>query len=105
MPAGHRAWALEADYLALGLVSIIGVLSPRRIVVGGGVLAHRPLLPRIRRRVVELLAGYVDAPELASDADTYIVPPALGDDAGVFGALALAQTTLAGRRSESSRAE
>jgi fructokinase len=105
LPAGHRAWELETEYLALGLVGIIGVLSPRRIVVGGGVLEHPPLLPRVRRRVVELLAGYLDTRELGSDVDTYIVPPGLGEDAGVLGALALAQTTLAARRSEPSRAE
>ena len=100
LPPDHRAWDLEAEYLALGLVSIIGVLSPRRVVVGGGVLAHRPLLPRIRRRLVELLAGYIQARELVSDVDTYIVSPALGADAGVLGALALAHTGLAARRSE-----
>lgn len=105
LPAGHRAWELETEYLALGLVGIIGVLSPRRIVVGGGVLEHPPLLPRVRRRVVELLAGYIDTRELGSDVDIYIVPPGLGEDAGVLGALALAQTTLAARRSEPSRAE
>jgi fructokinase len=105
LPPGHRAWELEAEYLALGLVSIIGVLSPRRIVVGGGVLAHGALLPRIRRRVVALLAGYIDVRQVVSDVDTYIVPPALGGDAGVLGALALAHTALATRRSEASGAE
>jgi fructokinase len=105
LPPDHRGWALEAEYLALGLVSIIGVLSPRRIVIGGGVLQHRPLLPRLRRRVVELLAGYVRADELAADVDRYIVLPALGDDAGVLGALALARGALAARRPQTSVAE
>jgi fructokinase len=105
LPPGHPGWELEADYLALGLVSIIGVLSPRRLVIGGGVLQHRPLLPRVRRRVVERLAGYVRAREVESDVDAYIVPPALGADAGVLGALALAHTALTERRSEASTAE
>jgi fructokinase len=105
LPLDHRAWELEAEYLALGLVSVIGVLSPRRIVVGGGVLEHRPLLPRIRGRVLELLGGYIQARELVSDLNTYIVPPALGGDAGVLGAMALAHTALAARPSEASSAE
>jgi len=105
LPPGHRAWDLEAEYLALGLVSVIGVLSPRRIVIGGGVLQHGALLPRIRRRVVALLAGYIAVRQVMADVDTYIVPPALGGDAGVLGALALAHTALATRRSEASGAE
>lgn len=105
LPATHQGWALEAEYLALGLISIIAVLSPRRIVVGGGVLQHRPLLGRVRRRVVELLAGYVAAREVVADVDTYIVPPALGTDAGVLGAIALAHTAPAAGRSHASGAE
>jgi fructokinase len=105
LPSTHPGWDLEAEYLALGLMSVIGVLSPRRIVIGGGVMQHAPLLPRVRRRVVELLAGYVRARELVTDVDAYIVPPALGADTGVLGALALAHTALAARRSETSTAE
>ena len=98
LPPAHPGWELEAEYLALGLVSIIAVLSPRRIVLGGGVLQHQSLVPRIRRRVVELLAGYIRAREVVSDVEAYIVPPALGADAGVVGALALAHTTRAPHR-------
>jgi fructokinase len=99
LPADHPGWKLEAEYLALGLVSIIAVLSPRRIVVGGGVLQQPSLVPRIRRRVVALLAGYIRAREIVSDVEAYIVPPALGADAGVVGALALAHTARAAPRS------
>jgi fructokinase len=95
LPPAHPGWALEAEYLALGLVSIIAVLSPRRIVLGGGVLQQQSLVPRIRRRVVELLAGYIRAREVVADVEAYIVPPALGADAGVVGALALAQIARA----------
>jgi fructokinase len=98
LPADHPAWTLEADYLALGLVSVIGVLSPKRIVVGGGVMQQPTLLPRVRRRVVELLAGYVRAREIVEDVENYIVPPALGARAGVVGALALAHEALAAHR-------
>jgi fructokinase len=48
------------------------------------------LLPLVRRRVRELAAGYLDAPELGDGIDDYIVHPALADRAGVLGALELA---------------
>jgi fructokinase len=105
LPPEHPAWALEAEYLALGLVSVIGVLSPRRIVIGGGVMQQRQLLPRVRRRAVELLAGYVRAREIVEDIENYIVPPMLGAGAGVFGALALAHDALAAHTSHTSARE
>jgi fructokinase len=52
----------------------------------------------VRRRVVELLAGYVRAREIVEDVENYIVPPALGARAGVVGALALAHEALAAHR-------
>lgn len=77
-------WALVARYLALGLANIVTVLSPRRIVVGGGVMRHPSLLARVREHVRAIVAGYVPVPE------QLIVAPALGERAGVLGALALA---------------
>ncbi len=90
-------WQLEAEYLALGLVNVICTLSPQRIVVGGGVMNEPSLLPLVRRRVSDLACGYFDAPELDAGIDEYIVAPALGDRAGVLGALELARLTVAGR--------
>jgi fructokinase len=100
LPAAHPAWDLEARYLALGLVAAIAVLSPRRIAVGGGVMRAAHLLPRVRREVVALLAGYVDSPALregAGGVEAYVVPPALGERAGVLGAFALAADALRAR--------
>ncbi|NLF66570.1 MAG: ROK family protein [Chloroflexi bacterium] len=91
LPVDHPAWALEAHYLALGLVNFIVTLSPQRIILGGGVMAQAQLFPLVRRRVLELLNGYVQSPRLLEAIDTYIVPPALGRRAGVLGALALAR--------------
>jgi fructokinase len=92
LEAGHPAWALEAEYLSLGLLNLVLIASPERIIVGGGVFEHRPLLGLVRRRLPELLAGYLDTPALGDQVDSYLVPPALGDRAGVLGAMALAQT-------------
>jgi fructokinase len=96
--ADRAAWELEAEYLALALVNVICVLSPQRIVVGGGVAKHPTLLPLVRRRVRELLARYLRAPELTEPdaSDRYITPPGLGDGSGVIGALGLAQDAAAG---------
>jgi fructokinase len=88
----EAAWALEAEYLALGLVNVICTLSPQRIVIGGGVMQQPTLLPRVRDRVRELLAGYIDAPELGDGLDGFVVAPALGYRAGVLGAIELART-------------
>jgi fructokinase len=91
LPADHPAWLLEADYLAFGLVNIICILSPQRIILGGGVMQQRQLFPLVRRRVRELLNGYIPVPAILDQIDDYIVPPGLGDRAGVLGAIALAQ--------------
>ncbi|MDH3598862.1 MAG: ROK family protein [Candidatus Tectomicrobia bacterium] len=90
LPDDHPAWTLEAHYLALGLVAFICTLMPQRIIMGGGVMRRSQLFPLIQREVQQLLNGYIQAPELASDIESYIVPPTLGECAGVLGALALA---------------
>jgi fructokinase len=94
LSADAAVWELESEYLALGLMNVICTLSPQRIVLGGGVPKEPTLLPLVRRRLQELLAGYFNAPELMwPDAiDRYVVPPALGDRAGVLGAIELART-------------
>jgi len=94
LPADHKAWALEAEYLALGVATWIYTLSPERVILGGGVMEQAHLYPLIRRRVRELLNGYLDAPQVRDAVDAYIVPPALGNDAGVLGAIALALNSL-----------
>lgn len=87
----HEAWDLEAEYLALGILSIVSVASPHRVVVGGGVMERAGLLDKVRRRLRELVNGYLDTALLADRIDAYLVSPALGDRAGVLGALALAE--------------
>jgi fructokinase len=92
LPPDHEAWRLETHYVALGLANMIVTLSPRKIVLGGG-LRSRLLWPELFREVQELLNDYVRAPELGNQIATYIVEPGLGDDAGVLGAIALAAST------------
>jgi fructokinase len=87
----HPAWALEAHYLALALANFVCTLSPRRIILGGGVMDRRALFPLVRTRLQALLNAYVQAPEILGDVDGYVVPPGLGSRTGVLGALALAR--------------
>jgi len=94
LPPDHPAWELEARYLALGLVNFICTLSPQRIILGGGVMEQEQLFPMVRARVQELLNGYVRSPQILERIDEYIVPPGLGSQAGVLGAIALAQRAL-----------
>jgi fructokinase len=94
LPDGHPAWPLEADYVALGILSIVMVASPHRVIAGGGVMERRQLLSMVGTRLRELVAGYLDTPMLGADVDSYVVAPALGDEAGVLGAIALAQLSL-----------
>jgi fructokinase len=90
----HPAWALEAHYIALALVNYTLVLSPQRIILGGGVMEQSQLFPLIRGEVQSLLARYVHTPQILEEIDAFIVPPALGNRAGVLGAVALGYLAL-----------
>jgi fructokinase len=95
-PAGsldgdQAVWELEARYLALGLVSVMCVLSPERIVMGGGVAHHDGLLALVRRDVLTLMNGYLEASAVGDEIEDYITLPGLGTRAGVLGAIALAE--------------
>lgn len=91
LPPDHPAWALEAHYIALALNNLICTLSPRRIILGGGVMQQEQLFPMIREETLQLLNGYVQSPVILEQIDTFIVPPGLGGYAGVLGAIAMAQ--------------
>ena len=101
MPAGvlpptHPGWALEAHYLALGLVNLTVTLSPRRFLLGGGIMQQSHLFDLIRQDFALLLNQYVRSPEVLERLDRYIQPPQLGGRAGVLGAIALAQQICSG---------
>ena len=91
LPPDHPAWELEAHYLALALQTFICTLSPERIILGGGVMEQPQLFPTVRQKLITCLNGYVQSPSILGDIDRYIVPPGLGNRAGVLGAFAQAQ--------------
>lgn len=89
----REVWELEAYYIAQACVNYTLTYSPRRIVLGGGVMHQEQLFSLIRGQFAELLAGYVDTPELRR-LDSYIVPCSLEDNQGVMGCLQLAASAL-----------
>jgi len=98
MTDDHPAWRLEAHYLAQMCVNAIVSFSPEVIVLGGGVMSRGVLYEMIRREVLEMLGGYVASEKLAPQGiSSYIVPPALGMNSGVVGALLLGARALAQR--------
>ncbi len=91
---GHPAWDLEAEYLAQALQSLVCVLSPQRIIMGGGVMNQPELITKVREKTATYLNDYIQHPAITNHINEYIVPPALGGRAGVLGAIALGLQAL-----------
>lgn len=85
-----EVWELEAEYIAKGLVNMILILSPERIILGGGVMHQKQLFPLVRKKVTEYINEYYQT-EALKDMDTFIVPASLNDDQGIMGAIRLAE--------------
>ena len=82
----EEVWEMEAYYLAQALMNYTLILSPERIVLGGGVMKQKQLYPLVRQKFAELINDYVQVPDL----EQYIVAPGLEDNAGILGSLLLA---------------
>ena len=87
-------WEMEAYYMAQAICSYIMMISPERIILGGGVMHQEQMLPLVRREVHRQLRGYIQGKGL-DDLDNYIVPVSLGDNQGVMGAVKLAMDAYA----------
>ncbi len=94
LPASHPAWEIEAFYIAQAVTGAILLISPKKVILGGGVMQQSQLFPMIRDEVRRNLNGYVSAEAIQTNIETYIVPPGLGDKAGLCGALALGIAAL-----------
>jgi len=82
----HCAWELEAAYLAHGVLALLAIVCPARVVIGGGVSQAEGFHDNVEKKLGELANGYYPALE----ATPYIVPPQHGQQAGIRGALLLA---------------
>lgn len=85
-----NVWDLEGYYLAQAIMQYVLVLSPKKIILGGGVSNQEQVFTAIYKYLPELINGYVSIPELSD----YIVRPGLGNDSGISGALILAHKAL-----------
>ena len=86
--------ALIADYVSQLAVNLILLHMPDRMIFGGGVMKTPGLIPALRKATEARLAGYIKAPQLDPGLESYIVPPGLGDEAGITGAIALGRRGL-----------
>jgi fructokinase len=85
LPSDHPAHEVIAWYLGNLAMAVQLVLSPRRILFGGGVMATPGLIERVRSSAMRQGKDYI----------TMIIErPSLGDVAGLLGGLALAEAAL-----------
>lgn len=95
LSADHPVWLPVADTFAQLLHGLVLTLAPRRILMGGGVIAGQPqLLPLIRQSLRASLAGYPPWLAVGAGIDAYVTTPGLGPRAGPLGAIALAASAL-----------
>ncbi len=99
LPPEHEAWMLATQYIAYAVANIACLLSPQRVIIGGSVrkagrLGQEQFFRLIRAKTQAALGDYIASPALGAEIGSYIVAPQLGDDAGICGALALAQIAL-----------
>ena len=87
LPEDHEAHDLVAGYLAQLCHTLFACCAIERVILGGGVMKTPGLLTRVQKEAVTIGADYLPGRETQS-----IVSPELGDNAGIIGALLLAET-------------
>lgn len=80
-------WEIEAYYLAQAIYNYTLVVSPEKIILGGGVMKQNHLFSKIKIHLESLVANYIKLPKF----EEYITAPKLKDDAGIMGCLLLAE--------------
>jgi fructokinase len=83
----HLAFTIESDYLAQAIYTYALVISPKRFILGGGVMKVPGLLEQIRKQVTDKNNHYLAHIDTLNQ---YIVTPGLGDDVGIIGCFLLA---------------
>lgn len=89
-----EVWEMEAYYIAQAITDYILSYSPQKIILWGGVMHQEKLFGMVRKEVLNLLNGYVAHETITEHIDQYIVPPALGEDPGIMGAIKLGLDAL-----------
>ncbi len=86
LPADHPGHAIIADYIAQACHMLFASVAVEEVVIGGGVANTPGLVERVAVRTRELDAGY-----LPGGTRHRVIRPRLGGDAGIIGALMLAE--------------
>jgi fructokinase len=86
LPQDHSAHAIIADYIAQACHMLFATVAVAEIVIGGGVANTPGLVERVATRARELDAGY-----LPGGARHRIIRPRQGENAGIIGAMMLAE--------------
>ena len=89
-----EVWEMEAYYIAQAITDYILSYSPQKIILWGGVMHQEKLFGMVRKEVLNLLNGYVAHETITEHIDQYIVPPTLGEDPGIMGAIKLGLDAL-----------
>ena len=91
LPSDHEAIAVVGHYLGQLAANVLLMISPERIILGGGVMSSEPLLRETRTAAARLLNGYGGYGASAASLEQTIVAPGLGERSGIVGALVLAE--------------
>lgn len=85
-PVARRIFTRMGEYIGIGMASVVNLLNPERIIVGGGVadagdILLTPLKETIKKRAMKIAGETVE-----------VVPAQLGNTAGVIGASLLIES-------------
>lgn len=83
---------LIANYLAHLAVTLAGFHRPDVMIFGGGLMHTSGLIDAVREQTVRLCGGYLA--EWSDHLDLRLLSPALGDDAGIIGAIELGRRVM-----------
>ncbi len=95
--AAEAQVALIADYVAQLAAALVLLHRPERLIFGGGVAKAPGMIEQVQLLTRTRLAGYIA--EWDGDLTARVVPPALGDQAGITGAIELGRRALNGEQS------
>ena len=89
-----EVWELEAFYIGQAIANYVLAYSPQMIILWGGVMHQEKLFDMVRREAKNMLNGYIPHDMILNSMEEYIVPPALGEDPGIMGAIKLGLDAL-----------
>lgn len=85
-PVARRIFTIMGEYIGIGMASVVNLLNPEKIIIGGGVadagdILIAPLVETLKKRAMKIAGETVS-----------VVPAQLGNTAGVIGASLLIES-------------